>query len=218
MLFAIYLTVTLLIGGLTVYSFIWYKRKVKLFELTEETTGIITKISKGRIAVNSHPKGQVYNISIRYTIDGKDYTTSMQYEGDDKSFEEGQALTVLYDPEKPSRAIPKDFDHDHAMYYWRMFVILAIILFVIAVCVTMFTAPNTLLMSRETELKYKICTEAFGVIAIPTVLLFIRRTDEYKNEMERDPKGSKRTLIGAAAIWGDCLISLIFNIISILYY
>ena len=195
MLFAIYLTATLLLGGLAVYSFIWYKRNVKLFELTEETTGIITKIAKGSIAVNSHPKGQVYKVSIRYTIDGKDYTTSMQYESGDKSFEEGQALTVLYDPEKPSRAIPKDFDHDHAMYYWRMFVILAIILFVIAVCVTLFTAPNTLLMSRETELKYKICTEALAVIAIPASFFFIRRTEDYKNEMERDHKNSPLTVV-----------------------
>jgi len=212
MLFAIYAAVTLLTILFAVYMYFWYRKKESLFKLTEETTGVITKMTKGSFAVSPEPKGPVYNIKVKYTIDGKEYKTVMQCEEGDPPLSEGQAVTVLYDPEKPSKAIPKDYNHEHAKYYWRMLVILSVILCVAAVCVTAFTAPDTLRMSVETERIYKICTESFAVVAMPVTYFLIRRTDDFKKEKERDPKGTKRSFFAALALWGDFLISLLVNI------
>jgi len=149
MLFFIYAAVTFLIGLSALMTFMWYRRRLRLFELTAETEGIITKITKGSFAISPEPKGPVYSIRVEYTVDGRDYKTSMQCENGDKEFTEGQAVTVLYDPEKPSRAIPKDFNREHALYYWRMLVILALILFAAAILVTGLTLPQTLGLSKE---------------------------------------------------------------------
>lgn len=212
MLFAIYVSFTLLTIIFAAYMYFWYRKKKTLFKLAEETTGIVTKIVKGSFAVSPEPKGPVYNIKVQYTIDGRNYYTKMQCEDGDKHFTEGQAVTVLYNPEKPSMAIPKDYNHDHAIYYWRMLVILSVILCVLCVCVTAYTAPNALRMSAKTELRYKICVEAFAVVALPVTYFLIRRTDDFKKEKERDPKGSKRNFFAALALWCNFLISLLVNI------
>jgi len=212
MLFAIYVSFTLLTIIFAAYMFLHYKNKEKLFELTDETTGVITKMTKGSFAVSPEPKGQVYSIKVRYTIDGKDYMTGFQCEDEDKRYSEGQAVAVLYDPDKPSRAIPKDFKREHAVYYWRVLVILSAILCVVAVCVTAYTTPDTLRMSAKAELIYKICVEAFAVVALPVTYFLIRRTDDFKKEKERDPKGSKRNFFAALALWCNFLISLLVNI------
>ena len=213
MLFIIYVSVTILTVFFAVYMFLWYRKKVKLFELTEETTGIITKMTKGSFAVSPKPKGQVYNIKVTYTIDGTEYKTSMQCEEGDPALSEGQAVTVLYDPKNPSRAIPKDFKREHAEYYWRMLVILSVILCVIAACVTVFTAPDLLRMSVKTERIYKISMKAFVVIALPVTHFLVKRTKDYKLEIERDPKQAKSTFFSMLVVWGNCLISLIFDVV-----
>ncbi|MCR4861556.1 MAG: DUF3592 domain-containing protein [Ruminococcus sp.] len=213
MLFIIYAVVTALTVLFAVYMILWYRKKVSLFELTEETTGIITKMTKGSLAVSPKPKGQVYNIKVNYTINGTDYKTNMQCEEGDPALSEGQAVTVLYDPKNPSRAIPKDFKREHAEYYWRMLVILAVILCVIAFCITIFTLPNTLGLSNEEEKKFKIGRNAFFVIAMPIAYHFVRRSESYKAEVERDPKEAKKTFFTALALWGNFLISLIFDIV-----
>ncbi len=213
MLFIIYAVVTALTVLFAVYMILWYRKKISLFELTEETTGIITKITKGSLSVSPKPKGQVYNVKVRYTIDGTDHMTSMQYEEDDQVLSEGQAVTVLYAPEDPSRAIPKDFKREHAEYYWRMLVILAVILCVIALCITILTLPDTLGLSKEEEKKFKIGRNAFFVIAMPIAYYFVRRSKSYKAEVERDPKDAKKTFFTALALWGNFLISLIFDIV-----
>ena len=213
MLFIIYASVTVFTILFAVYMLFWYKNKVKLFDLTEETTGIITKMIKGSFAVSPKPKGQVYNIKVKYTINGIDYKTNMQCEEGDPALSEGQAVTVLYDPKNPSRAIPKDFKREHAEYYWRMLVILSVILCVVAVCVTVFTAPDLLRMSVKKERIYKIYVKAFAVIALPVTHFFVRRTNEYKLEIEHDPKQAKKTFLGGFVVWCNILLSLIFDVV-----
>ena len=113
----------------------------------------------------------------------------------------------------PSRAIPKDFKREHAEYYWRMLVILSVILCVVAVCVTVFTAPDLLRMSVKKERIYKICVKAFAVIALPVSHFFVRRTNDYKLEIERDPKQAKKTFLGGFVVWCNILLSLIFDVV-----
>lgn len=213
MLFIIYVSVTILTVLFAVYMFLWYRKKVKLFELTEETTGIITKMTKGSFAVSPKPKGQVYNIKVNYTIDGIDYKTNMQCEEGDPALSEGQAVTVLYDPKNPSRAIPKDFKREHAEYYWRMLVILSVILCVVAACITVYTAPDLLRMSVKTERIYKISMKTFVVIALPVTHFLVRRTESYKAEKQRDPKGTRNAFLTAMALWFKFLIDFIWDII-----
>lgn len=218
MLFIIYAVVTALTVLFAVYMILWYRKKVSLFELTEETTGIITKMTKGSFAVSPKPKGQVYNIKVNYTIDGIDYKTNMQCEEGDPALSEGQAVTVLYDPKNPSRAIPKDFKREHAEYYWRMLVILSVILCVVAACITVYTAPDLLRMSVKTGRIYKLSMKTFVVIALPVTHFLVRRTESYKAEKQRDPKGTRNAFLGGAALWGKFLIDFIWDIIEMFVF
>lgn len=217
MLFIIYAAVTLAIGIAALCTIFWYHKKLHLLELTEETSGVITKITQSSLGTTPDSTVTARQIKVKYTINGKDYRTSMQYQGD-RIFEIGQEATVLYDPEDPSRAIPKDFKREHAEYYWRILVILAVILCVIAFCITIFTLPNTLGLSNEEEKKFKIGRNAFFVIAMPIAYHFVRRSESYKAEKKRDPKGTRSAFLGGAALWGKFLIDLIWDIIEMFVF
>lgn len=217
MLFAIYAAITLLIGFFAIYTIFWYRKKLTLLDLTDEISGTITKITKSNLGTTPGSTTPAQQVKIKYNVNGRSYTTSMQYQGE-RSFEVGQEAIVLYDPDKPSRAIPKDFKREHAEYYWRMLVILAVILCVIAFCITIFTLPNTLGLSNEEEKKFKIGRNAFFVIAMPIAYHFVRRSESYKAEKKRDPKGTRSAFLGGAALWGKFLIDLIWDIIEMFVF
>lgn len=217
MLFIIYAAVTLAIGIAALCTIFWFHKKLHLLELTEETSGVITKITQSSLGTTPDSTVMARQIKVKYTINGKDYRTSMQYQGD-RIFEIGQEATVLYDPDKPSRAVPKDFEPEKARYYWKLCMILMIGFFVVALIVTGITLPNTLGLSKETKRRYDFGMHLFFTAAMPIAYFRFSRTESYKAEKKRDPKGTRSAFLGGAALWGKFLIDLIWDIIEMFVF
>ena len=207
----IYPGAALILLLITLGTYIWYKKRLRLLDMSTETTGVITKLAEPKPNPRNPDAELLYRMWIEYTVNGKKYKTYMHREVSKGSYQEGQEVTVVYDPDKPSRAMPKDFSG--AKSYWVSFPIMFLCLAVVFVLITIHSLPDVLDMSSYGStvfgIVFNFCISA-GIIA---GIIAFRRSDYYRREKEKDLKSAKGNIIAAVAILGKFLFDAIFDLI-----
>ena len=196
---------------LTIAAYVWYKKKLRLFGTSDETSGIITKLTVPRTNPKNPDAEPVCHMWVEYTVNDRTYKTYMHRKISAASYQEGQEVTVLYDPAKPSNAVPKDFDG--AKEYWLILPIASLCFFAVFSLLSIYTLKDLLDLSSRGETIYKIVfnfTLSAGIIA---GMIAFRRTDVYRREKEKDPKGMRASMLMAVMIIGKFMLDAVFDLV-----
>jgi len=214
----LYLFASLLLPGLTAvfllitpFTYIWYKKHLRLLDMSTETTGVITKLTETKPNPRNPDAEQFYRLWAEYTVDGRTYKTYMQREISKATYQQGQEITIIYDPDKPSRAVPKDFDG--AKRYWVSFPLIMLCFSAVFVLFALYSLPDVLEMSDHSKIIYKIVfnfTISAGIIA---AMIAFSRSDCYRREKEKNPRSARATLLMAIPILGKLLVDAISDLI-----
>ena len=200
---------------LALFAYMWYKKRVRLLDMDTETAGVITRLIEPK-PNPKNPDAELMNrMWVEYTVDGKEYKTYMHRKVSAASYQEGQEVTVIYDPEKPSRAVPKDFDS--AKDYWKTFPIVMLLFAGMFLLIMVYSLKDILGLSDRGEKIYKIAFNFALSAGIIAGIIAFRRSDSYRREKEKDPKSAKADLLAAVVILGkfrfDAIFDLIFYVI-----
>lgn len=207
----IYPGLTFLCLLLTLFVYSWYKKRMCLLSIDTKTSGIITKLIEPRPNPRNPNAELFYRMWIEYSVDGRTYKTYMHRKVSDASYQEGQEVTVIYDPDKPSRAVPKDFEG--AKDYWITFPIVTLAFTVVFLLVTIYSLKDVLDLSYRAEKIYGIVFNFVISAGIIAGMIAFHRSNYYRREKEKDPKSAKGNLIAAVAILGKFLFDAIFDLI-----
>ncbi|MBR4627691.1 MAG: DUF3592 domain-containing protein [Ruminococcus sp.] len=196
---------------LALFAYIWYKKRMRLFETGTETSGIITRLIEPKPNPKNPNAELMYRMWIEYTVDGKTYKTYMHRKVSAASYQEGQEVTVIYDPEKPSRAVPKDFDG--AKDYWKVFPIVLLCFAGVFLLIMVYSLKDVLDLSFRGEKIYGVVFSFAVSAGIIAGMIAMVRSDYYRREKEKDPKSAKATLLMAVPILGKFLFDAVFDLV-----
>ena len=207
----IYPGLTILCLILTLFVYSWYKKRMRLLSMNTETSGIITKLIEPSPNPRNPNAELFYRMWIEYSVDGRTYKTYMHRKVSDASYQEGQEVAVIYDPDKPSRSVPKDFEG--AKDYWITFPIVTLAFTVVFLLVTIYSFKDVLDLSCRAEKIYGIVFNFVISAGIIAGMIAFRRTDVYRREKEKDPKGMRASMLMAVMIIGKFMLDAVFDLV-----
>jgi len=207
----IYPSLTAVCLLIALFSFLWYRKQLKVLTMTTETSGVINKLIEPKPNPKNPGAELYYRMWIEYSVDGKTYKTYMYREASKASYQEGQEVTVIYDPDKPSRAVAKDFEN--AKNQWLILPVSFGAIAAVFLLIAIHSLPDVLNMSSRNEtifgIVFNFCISA-GIIA---GMLVFSRSGYYRREKEKNPKSTKGMLASAVLIIGNFLFDAIFDLV-----
>ena len=196
---------------LAAFSYVWYKKQIRLLSMTTETSGSIVKLVEPKINPKQQDPEPVYRIWTEYTVNEKKYKTYMYRKASAASYQEGQEMLVIYDPDNPSRAVAKDFED--AKNYWLVFPIACLTFAAVFAMLFIYTLPDVLNMSEKNKTIYKIVFNLFFSAASVVLSAVYICGGFYRREKEKNPKNAKSFIAVMAVIFAETLFDAVFDII-----
>lgn len=193
------------------FAYIWYKNRVRLLDMDTVTTGTVVKLIEPKPNPKNPNAELMYRMWIEYTVDGRTYKTYMHRAVSKASYQEGQEAEVIYDPDKPSRAVPKDFDG--AKDYWKVFPIVLLCFAGAFLLITVYSLKDILGLSDRGEKIYKIAFNFALSAGIIAGIIAFRRSDFYRREKEKDPKAAKADMLVPVTVICKLLFDAIFDLV-----
>ena len=213
-MFILYLCITIFSALFMVYMIHWYIQKKDISSLTSEVDGEIVKVVKRDYKdPDSGDNKTACTLKVAYSVNGRQYKTSMQTNEECGSYQEGQSVTVMYDKNDPRHSYIKDDKQPQLV--WRNYMISSVILFTAFLIVFILTMPLTLDFSSAQKERFNFVVHIFFFLFAIAGLIVYPRTKEYKKKRENGISARKE-LVTFILIIGKTGFDLIWDIIEML--